>query len=96
MSTYNVYHPPATRLSVGGTAIQLSETATVVAASGTYLFSAGAALHIRITDASDTTTPTATNGISFAADEKLFIYLKAGQFVHSDSTSGIYILMEEN
>ena len=95
MSVNSTYPPPTHRLAVAGTANVLSQTATVVADSGTYLFSAGAALHIRITDTSDTTTPVAGNGLSFAEDEKMFIYLKAGQFVHSDSTAGIYILMEE-
>ena len=95
MSVNSTYHPPTHRLAVAGTANVLSLTAIAVADSGTYLFSAGAALHIRITDTTDTTTPAANNGISFAEDEKMFIYLKAGQFVHSDSTSGIYILMEE-
>ena len=89
----SLYQPPAHRLAVAGTATQLSLTATEVTTAGTYLISAGAALHIRITDTTDTTTPTAGNGLSFAEDEKMFIYLKAGQFVHSDSTSGIYILM---
>ena len=95
MSVNSTYHPPTHRLAVAGTATQLSLTATVVGSSGTYLFSAGAALHIRITDTTDATDPAGDNGISFAANEKMFIYLKAGQFVHSDSTSGIYILMEE-
>ena len=89
----SLYQPPAHRLAVAGTATAWTETATEITVAGTYLISAGAAGHVRITDTTDTTTPAANNGISLAADEKFYVFIKSGQFIHFDGTTGVYILM---
>ena len=89
----SLYQPPAHRLAVAGTATAWSETATEITVAGTYLISAGAAGHVRITDTTDTTTPTGSNGIALSANEKFYVYIKSGQFIHFDGTDGIYILM---
>ena len=89
----SLYQPPAHRLAVAGTATVWSTTATEITVSGTYLISAGSAGHVRITDTSDTTTPAGNNGISLAEDEKFYVFIKSGQFIHFDSATGVYILM---
>jgi len=89
----SLYQPPAHRLAVAGTATAWTETATEITVAGTYLISAGTAGHVRITDTTDTTTPTGGNGIALAADEKFYVYIKSGQFIHFDGTDGIFMLM---
>ncbi len=92
---YGISLPPLHQFKISGTATALSETATEVANGGVYLFSCGeTARHIRVTDASDTTTPTAANGFTLAANSTLTLYIDGGQFVHSSGTGGSYTLLE--
>ncbi len=86
---------PLHQYYVAGTATAISETATEVTVGGVYLLNCGGtARHIRITDASDTTTPTAANGFTMAANSNMTLYIKAGQFVHASGTGGSYTLLE--
>ena len=86
--------PNIHQYKIGGTATALSETAAEVATGGVYLLSCGGtARHIRITDATDSTTPTADNGFTLTANSTMAIYIDAGQFVHSSGTGGSYTLL---
>ena len=91
---YGISLPPQHQFKISGTAIALSETATEVTAGGVYLFSCGStARHIRVTEATDATTPTADNGFTLGANSTLTLYLETGQFVHSSGTGGSYTLL---
>ena len=93
-TTYGISLPPLHQFHVAGTATSLSETATEVTVSGVYLLSNGEnATHIRITSASDTTTPTAQNGFTLTPNSTMALYIKAGQFVHASGVGGSYTLL---
>ena len=88
------YLAPLHQFKINGTATALSETATEVTTSGVYLLSNGeSATHIRITDASDTTTPTAQNGFTLTPNSTMTLFISAGQFVHGSGTGGSYTLL---
>ena len=92
---YGISFPPIHQYYIAGTATALSETATVVNNGGVYLFNCGsAAVHVRITNASDTTTPTAANGFTLTPNSTTTLYVKTGQFVHASGTGGSYTLLE--
>ena len=92
---YGSSFPPLHQFKIGGTATALSETATEVTNGGVYLINCGATVrHIRITEASDTTTPTAANGFTLSANSTMTLYIAAGQFIHSSGTGGSYTLLE--
>ena len=92
---YGINLPPLHQFHVAGTATALSETATEVTTAGVYLFNCGGtARHIRITDATDATTPTASNGFTLTANSTMALYVKKGQFVHASGTGGSYTLLD--
>lgn len=97
MSLYGAQLPPVHQFYVAGPHTTLSETATEITESGVYQICVnGNGTIIRITDTTDTTTPTATNGIVVNGNNnRLYIYIKAGQFLHAkDDDTGCYTLMK--
>ena len=90
---------PLHQYYIGGSATALSETAAEVTAGGVYLLNCGdTVLHIRITDDTDTTTPTAANGFTLAANSNMTVYIKSGQYIHASALgatgSGSYTLLK--
>ena len=96
---YGNHFPPIHQYYVAGPTTALSTTATEVTEGGVYLLNSGnVVIYVRITDATDNTTPTADNGFTLAVNSNMTVYIKTGQYIHAsdpgEDDSGCYTLLK--